>query len=349
MPKIYNWRATTQFVSSGVGNSFSYSFADGSTKAYIWWTNFTRALTLFGTYVFTYNGTNWLFNGAAVSLLNYGIELSPGATPASGDSITVIYAALTYGVEPPNQSSWQNATVGEQSSNSWGYFYRDSNMAQSGQYRDSISSRVITTVAQGWEASIDSRNNLIITINTVVGPIIRDDIRGSDNNTPKRYINLYSMQNGQIKDHLLGPLEDAQVASAHTIYNNTLSFSETITLAPGIDATSGTLLIHNQTEGGISYDEILIGVQFRNPLPADYRPGTTFKSDEPYYPGDQTGIWLSHNRADKAAHVLADVQNITWQEMRTINGDSGGQGNPPLILHQADANSWYNQKLLGKE
>lgn len=81
----------------------------------------------------------------------------------------------------------------------------------------------------------------------------------------------------------------------------------------------------------------------------DYRPGTTFKSADPYVPGNQNGLWMTHNRTNGAAHVLADVQNITWQEMRTIRGDSGGQGNPPLILHQADANSWYNQKLLGKE
>lgn len=83
-------------------------------------------------------------------------------------------------------------------------------------------------------------------------------------------------------------------------------------------------------------------------LDLDYRPGTVFKSDNPYYPGDQTGIWYSHNRKNKAAHVLSDVDPVTWQEMRTINGNNGGQGNPPLILHQADANSWYNQKLLGK-
>ena len=80
----------------------------------------------------------------------------------------------------------------------------------------------------------------------------------------------------------------------------------------------------------------------------DYRPGATLKNDRPYYPGDQGGIWKSHNRTNGAAHVLADVQSVTWQEMRTINGDLGGQGNPPLILHQADANSWYNQKKLGQ-
>ena len=118
MPKIYNWRATTQFASSGVGNSFSFHFADSSTRAFIWWTNFPRVKTNFGTYVFTYNGSNWVLDGSAVALADYGIELSTGAQLTNGDSITVVYAALTYGVEPPNQSYWQDATVGEQSSRS---------------------------------------------------------------------------------------------------------------------------------------------------------------------------------------------------------------------------------------
>lgn len=80
----------------------------------------------------------------------------------------------------------------------------------------------------------------------------------------------------------------------------------------------------------------------------DYRPGATLKNNKPYYPGDQGGVWRSHNRTNGAAHVLSATDPVTWQECRTINGESGGQGNPPLILHQSDANSWYNQKKLGK-
>ena len=73
----------------------------------------------------------------------------------------------------------------------------------------------------------------------------------------------------------------------------------------------------------------------------DYRPGATLDTN--------TSIWKSHNRNNGACHVLSDVQNVTWHECRTINGDTGGQGDPPLLLHAADANSWYNQKRLGFE
>lgn len=73
----------------------------------------------------------------------------------------------------------------------------------------------------------------------------------------------------------------------------------------------------------------------------DYRPGATLDTN--------TSIWKSHNRINGACHVLSNVDNVTWKECRTVGGDSGAQGNPPLILKAANANSWYNQKRLGKE
>lgn len=73
----------------------------------------------------------------------------------------------------------------------------------------------------------------------------------------------------------------------------------------------------------------------------DYRPGATLDTN--------TSIWKSHNRADGACHVLSNTGNMTWQECRTIGGAEGDRGNPPLILTAPNANSWRNQKLLGKE
>lgn len=72
----------------------------------------------------------------------------------------------------------------------------------------------------------------------------------------------------------------------------------------------------------------------------DYRPGAVLGATE--------GVWLSHNRAGKAAHILADTSNTAWQEMRTIAGGSGGKGTPPSILSANDSNTWFNQKRLGK-
>ena len=72
----------------------------------------------------------------------------------------------------------------------------------------------------------------------------------------------------------------------------------------------------------------------------DYRPGATLDTN--------TSVWKSHNRTNGACHVLPNTTGTNWHECRTIGGDSGAQGNPPLILHAANANSWYNQKRLGK-
>lgn len=253
---------------------------------------------------------------------------------------------LSYGVTPTTYNDWQDATPGESETITVTYYYRDANMTYQGEWRDEVSSQVNFSVTQTWTTTIDSRNNLNVSVTTIVNSVIRADARGGDQNTPGRTITVYRQQNGTayINEH------DTQVATNHTIVGSPVDMGTvTFTLAPGQNLTRNTLFIHNQTDGSASYDNIWAGVQFMNPLPADYRPGSTLKTDNPYYPGDQTGVWLSHNKSDGAAHVLADVQNITWQEMRTINGDSGGQGNPPLILHHADANSWYNQKLLGKD
>lgn len=70
----------------------------------------------------------------------------------------------------------------------------------------------------------------------------------------------------------------------------------------------------------------------------DYRPGAVLNTN--------TGKWMSNNKLNGACHVL---KNNTWQECRTIGGAEGQKGNPPLILAAANANSWRNQKLLGKQ
>lgn len=69
----------------------------------------------------------------------------------------------------------------------------------------------------------------------------------------------------------------------------------------------------------------------------DYRPGTSLDTN--------TSVWKSHNRTNGACHVRT---NSGWQECRTIGGEAGAKGNPPLILTANDADSWRNQKLLGK-
>lgn len=241
---------------------------------------------------------------------------------------------LSYGVYPTAHTGWQTQEPGAQSG-SWQYWYRDANVQVGGAFSDANSSRVVVSLTESWNASIDSRNNLTISIDTTITSIIRDDLTGSNQNTPAREIKIY-------RDPSSSPilsLTDDQLASAHTIFSGPLSLDTfSFTLAPGESLQRSSLYLHNKTVGYDSYDDIWFGVLFMNDLPRDYRPGTSLDTN--------TSIWKSHNRTNGACHVL---NGSTWQECRTLDGDSGGQGNPPLMLRQANANSWYNQRLLGKQ
>ena len=244
---------------------------------------------------------------------------------------------LSHGVTPNIYDNWQTADIGTGGPNSSIYFYRDSNTMYSGGWYDIISSQVNFSVTQSWTTSIDSRNNLTVSIHTIINSIDRVDARGGDANTPGRNITVYKEQGGTAYISV----SDTQVATDHNISGSVDLGTYIFTLAPGQSATRNTLYIHNQTIGSASYDDIWAGVQFMNPLPKDYRPGATLDTN--------TSIWKSHNRTNGACHILSNTSNMTWTECRTLNGDSGGQGNPPLILTAANANSWYNQKKLGKE
>lgn len=244
---------------------------------------------------------------------------------------------FSYGVTPSTHTGWQSAEAGAQSG-TWTYWYRDANVAVGGVYSDANSSRVAISLTESWTATISNSNYLTITINTVVNSIVRDDLVGSNLDSPGRNIDIYRTQGGAT----VLSLTDNQLASAHTIYSGPLTLdSYTFTLAPGESRQRSSLFLHNQTVGYQSYDEIWFGVLFLNDLPKDYRPGATLDTN--------TSIWKSHNRTNGACHVLPNTTGTNWQECRTVDGDSGGQGNPPLILHAANANSWYNQKLLGKD
>lgn len=246
--------------------------------------------------------------------------------------------SLSFGVSPSTWQDWQDDQTGDKDGGTVTYFYRDANVSSGGAYTDANSSRVVISTTQSWTTSVDSRNNLTVTLRTTINSIVRDDLRGANQNTPGRDIRVYRNVGGP---QLLS-LTDTQLAVAHTIYNGPLVIEErTFTLSPGSDATGGQLQVYNQVIGGESFDDIRVGVQFKNVLPNDYRPGATLDTN--------TSTWKSHNRTNGACHVLSNVNNMIWLECRTLGGNTGAQGNPPLILHAANANSWYNQKKLGRE
>lgn len=240
--------------------------------------------------------------------------------------------SLSYGVIPTDHTGWQSEQPGTKTG-TWTYWYRDANVGPP--WTDANSSRVAVSLTETWTASIDSRNNLTISIDTTINSVVRDGIQGSNVDSPGRNINIYRTEGGAA----VLSLTDSQLASAHTIYGGPLVLDNyTFTLAPGQSLQRSSLYLHNQTIGYQSYDDIWFGVLFLNDLPKDYRPGTSLDTN--------TSIWKSHNRTNGACHVL---NGSTWQECRTLDGDSGGQGNPPLMLRQANASSWYNQRLLGKQ
>lgn len=237
--------------------------------------------------------------------------------------------SLSHGATPSTWESWQTAEAGAQAPGSITYWYRDANISGPGGFTDANSSRVAISVTDSWTASIDNNNNLTIVLTTTLNSIVRDDLRGSNQDTPGRNINVYREQGAAP----IFSYTDTQLASAHTILGSPIVLAqETLVLPPGQGAERSSLYVHNQTVGASSYDDIWAGIQFKNPLPADYRPGERKIS----------GVWSSHNRN---GGVCSRKVNGTWVELRTLDGGVG-TGNPPSIK---TSGTWYNQKKVGQE
>lgn len=220
-------------------------------------------------------------------------------------------------------------------------YYRDSNSGD-----NNNSSRVVIDISETWTASIDNRNYLTINLNTTVNSIVRDDIRGNPLIGGTATRELY-LRRDSSSAWIWSAIND-NIATAHTILSGPLVLDNySFTLAPGENLSRGSIYFRDNTNGHGSdpvpsyyVDELWVGTIFRNILPKDYRPGAALDTN--------TSIWKSHNRTNGACHILSNTGNMTWTECRTTDGGTG-QGNPPLILHAADANSWYNQQKLGKE
>lgn len=237
---------------------------------------------------------------------------------------------LSYGATPNTYDTWQTAEIGSSGSNTTTYFYRDSNTMYAGEWVDTISSRVAYNVTQSWTTSVDSSNNLTVSVTTVVNSVVRDDIRGNDQNTPGRNINVYREDGGSAYISTT----DNLVATAHTISGSVSLGTYTFTLAPGQDLTRNTLYIHNQTVGSSSFDDIWAGVQFQNPLPAETIPGAVY---------DGSSKWLSHNRAGGDLRIW---NGSRWTDnLANIDGGSG-VGDPPSLYRDS---KWYNQRTFGFE
>lgn len=217
-------------------------------------------------------------------------------------------------------------------SGTYTYTYRDSDLGQ-----NAHSTKVWATVRDEWTVSFDSRNYMTVNVDTTLVSADRTVV-GSISNVD-RHIWMRRYAGGP---NYLDILDNA--STAHTIASNINLGSYSFVLAPGENATRASIYWRSTSHGyedlpipNIYTDILGVGVHFRNILPRDYRPGASLDTN--------TGVWKSHNRERGACHVL---KNGVWQECRTVGGDEGGQGNPPLMLRSPNANSWYNQRLLGK-
>lgn len=236
---------------------------------------------------------------------------------------------LSYGVIPTDHTGWQTESAGAQASRTWTYWYRDANVAGPSGFSDANSSRVAISLTESWNASIDSRNNLTISLSTALNSIVRDDLRGTNQNTPGRNITIYREQGGSP----ILSLSDTQLASAHTIWSGPMVLEQlTFTLAPGESLQRSSLYLHNQTIGISSYDDIWFGVLFLNDLPAATIPHAVLGSN---------GKWLSHNREGGDLRLWAGTR---WSDNLPNTGGGEDYGDPPSVMKD---NKWLNARTFG--
>lgn len=254
--------------------------------------------------------------GEAISIEQNGVVLFEGAVDSPPQTIG---------------TGWTRTST-LSGSGTYTYTYRDSDLTQ-----NAHSTKVWVTVRDEWTVSFDSRNYMTVNVDTTLVSADRTVV-GSISNVD-RHIWMRRYAGGP---NYLDILDNA--STAHTIASNINLGSYSFVLAPGENATRASIYWRNTSHGyedlpipNIYTDILGVGIHFRNILPKDYRPGTSLDTN--------TGVWKSHNRENGACHVL---KNGVWQECRTVGGDEGGQGNPPLMLRSPNANSWYNQRLLGK-
>lgn len=238
------------------------------------------------------------------------------------------YTGEDHGGTTPSLQNW--FTAEESDSVTTGYYFRDSTTRS-----DANSSRVVTEITDSWTYTIDENNVATVTLTAVINRIYRDDVRG-DVST------LYGVRNMRIWDRkggtLLYSVNSDPISTAHTIMSNPIPVAtKTFTVAPGgHTSVNDSIYLRSNVDGHDGdavpseyVDECAIGIEFRNDLPVDYRPGMT------WYPE-----WESHNRSGGAA----DVMDGSWTTMRTNNGGQASD-NPPFIYDSG----WKNQRKIGNE
>lgn len=237
------------------------------------------------------------------------------------------------------------------------YYYHDSWPAN-----NAISSRVWVTITDQWEIiETTSDNHIKVRVRTSITKIERmargSGKEGSWNSLGQNWaarwgIKLFryreSGNNRQPTTTCYGDYQPLQADINQVILNTPVTLDDfVLDLPPQTSAfpeSQGTVFYqsavvkdlqdvnHENDDDGSQYvDRMWMGINFRNTLPPDYRPGQIL---------DNNSMWQSHNRTSGADNIYT---GSIWQTMRTSDG-AVGQNNPPLIRHTS---SWYNERKIG--
>lgn len=190
------------------------------------------------------------------------------------------------GENPGSDGVVQNwtETTGYSGSSTVTYHYNDS-----AQMANANSTYVEINITDNWTAVKDNRNYYHITVSTTINYIRRTRV-GSP--SPLSVYMFARHDAGSANIWTSGGCVDA--ANSGTNATNINMGTTTIDLAPGQSTNvHGTVYFrsnicgHNNAKPPSIYvDEFWLGVNFRNTLPPDYRPGKTWNGAE----------WISHNR-----------------------------------------------------
>lgn len=221
-------------------------------------------------------------------------------------------------------------TSGSSGTSTVTYYYHDSVRST-----DAHSTIVRLNITDTWSAQLMSGNTYRITVTTVINSITREKI-----GNPSAYsVSIFARQTPDGANiWTSGGCVDAAIDD--TIATNINMGTYYFDLPPESAAGErGTVYYRSNTCGHDGdptpseyVDEFWMGINFRNTLPKDYRPGTIL----------DTNVWRSHNRAGGKCHVF---NGSSWVELRTVDGPTG-MGNPPSINR---SDKWYNQRKIGVE
>lgn len=243
------------------------------------------------------------------------------------------YEGEPHGVDPADTGWRTELADGTQHSMTATYYYVDTNSPTPTTDKYTNSSLVEVLVTETFSATTDNRNNLTVTVNTIINSIKRTVYGTPGAGTPGREITIRRESGGAN----IWTGASSNIATSATLATNINVGTESFTLAPGGDYERSSIWYKNHTIGypdqSPYIDVIGMGVRFKNILPADYRPGKTWNGS----------AWMSHNRASGAANIRGGSSN--WIEMRTI-GDGTMTNNPPYMRHN---DGWRDMRLIGQE